>query len=83
MDSNRIPRRLLGPTAPPQLSSAPPSSPAAGLSDSFVILPANPMFSVPVEFAQWQQALYQWAYNQAQELLKPSLYERDWLGVWN
>jgi hypothetical protein len=38
---------------------------------------------VTPDFAQWQQALYQWAYEQAREMLRPSLVERDWLGVWN
>jgi hypothetical protein len=46
-------------------------------------MPAQCFFPPGAQFAPWQQALYQWAYNQAQELLKPSLYERDWLGVWN
>jgi len=77
MDPNRFNRRLRGPTTPPQ---TPPDPLASG---AFVFLPTSFMFPVSPEFAQWQQALYQWAYNQAQELNKPSLYERDWLGVWN
>jgi hypothetical protein len=32
----------------------------------------------------WQQTLYQAAFERAQEATqRPSLYERDWLGVWN
>ena len=30
-----------------------------------------------------QQALYEWAYQQAREVLRPSLLERDLLAVWN
>jgi hypothetical protein len=34
---------------------------------------------------QWlcQQALYRWAMDRAQEVTRPSLPERDLLGVWN
>jgi hypothetical protein len=55
----------------------------AAPADGFVPMP--PGFFVPVapDFSQWQVALYQWAFAQAQELLRPSLFERDWLGVWN
>ena len=31
----------------------------------------------------WQQALYQWAFEQAQQVVRPSLPERDLLAVWN
>jgi hypothetical protein len=31
----------------------------------------------------WQIALYQWAFEQAREVAKPSLLERDLLAVWN
>jgi hypothetical protein len=31
----------------------------------------------------WQQAAYQWAFAQAQAVLRPSLPERDLLAVWN
>jgi hypothetical protein len=30
-----------------------------------------------------QQALYQWAFEQAQAVARPSILERDLLGVWN
>lgn len=76
MDPNRFNHRLRGP-GPAQPPTAPPPSSA------FVIVPTGLIFPVTPEVAQWQQALYQWAYTQAQELNKPSLYERDWLGVWN
>ncbi len=31
----------------------------------------------------WQQRLYQIAYQEAQAVVRPSLPERDLLGVWN
>jgi hypothetical protein len=41
----------------------------------------------PLPFAgaqcQWQQDLYAWALAQAQAVVRPSLPERDLLGVWN
>lgn len=30
-----------------------------------------------------QQLLYQWAFEQAQAVARPSILERDLLGVWN
>jgi len=38
---------------------------------------------VPVVVFPWQLALYQWAFEQAREVAKPSLLERDLLAVWN
>jgi hypothetical protein len=41
-------------------------------------------FPVPSPaFAQWQQDLYQWALREAQAVVRPSILERDLLGVWN
>ena len=37
----------------------------------------------PTGLNQTQQALYQWAFEQAQEAARPSLPERDLAGVWN
>jgi hypothetical protein len=31
----------------------------------------------------FQQALYAWAFARAQEVVRPSLLERDLLAVWN
>jgi hypothetical protein len=54
--------------------------------------PPNPPFVLfplghlpPQTAAQWlyQQALYQWAFAQAQQVVRPSIVERDLLGVWN
>ncbi len=39
----------------------------------------------PLAPPQWlyQQALYQWAFDEAQKVVRPSILERDLLGVWN
>ncbi len=73
------PKRFrLPPASPP---AAPPAPSPSG--DAFVCYPTGFFLPVNPAIAAWQQALYQWAYEQAQQLLKPSLAERDWLGVWN
>jgi hypothetical protein len=59
-----------------------PAAPPAPNSDAFMFCSTSCLPVTP-DFAQWQQALYQWAYEQAREMLRPSLVERDWLGVWN
>ena len=50
---------------------------------AFVVVPLTclPPLS-PVQWA-YQQALYQWAFDQAQRVVRPSIVERDLLGVWN
>jgi hypothetical protein len=49
----------------------------------FIIVPLS--WLPPVAPAQWLyvQAIYQWAFAQAQEVMRPSIVERDLLGVWN
>ncbi|HZY84262.1 MAG TPA: hypothetical protein VFE78_05500 [Gemmataceae bacterium] len=65
---------------PERLLPAPPApAPAPG---AFVLCPfCLPL--VPAGYALWQQALYQWAFEQAQAVVRPSLPERDLLAVWN
>jgi hypothetical protein len=41
------------------------------------------MMAVPAVVLQWQQRVYQLAFEQAQAVVRPSLPERDLLGVWN
>lgn len=57
--------------------------PEAVAPNAFVACPlgASPSAN-PV---QWlcQQALYRWAFEQAQAVARPSILERDLLGVWN
>ena len=67
-------------SAPVRLPQPPPPEVAA---NAFVMCPfgcapaANPV--------QWlcQQALFRWAFEQAQAVARPSILERDLLGVWN
>jgi hypothetical protein len=56
----------------------PTPSPAAFLLCPLTGLP----FTAPAP-CQWQQDLYAWALAQAQAVARPSLLERDLLGVWN
>jgi hypothetical protein len=61
-----------------------PQPPAPAIaSDAFVMFPLGcPPATNPV---QWlcQQALYRWAFEEAQAVARPSILQRDLLGVWN
>jgi hypothetical protein len=50
---------------------------------AFVVVPLG--WLPPVAPAQWAyvQALYQLAFAQAEQVVRPSIVERDLLGVWN
>jgi hypothetical protein len=69
MFHNRI--RTMKPKQLPALPMAQPH-PAA-----FAVCP------VPAPLAPWQQELYAKALAEAQAVARPSLLERDLLGVWN
>jgi hypothetical protein len=56
-----------------------PVAPQVSLG-GFILCPVQ--YGSPVEFF-WQQELYRWALAQAQAVVRPSLPERDLLGVWN
>lgn len=58
--------------------AAPVSSPAAFACLPLVCLP----LASPAQ-AMWLEALYRHAFEQAQAVARPSLMERDLLGVWN
>ncbi len=58
----------------------PPAPPAPAPAPGAFVL--GPVACCP-GLAGWQQALYQWAFAQAQEVARPSLPERDLLAVWN
>ena len=60
---------------------APP--PAAPSLDAFAMVPLSNLPSVGPEEAAARQALYQWAFAEAQAVVQPSLLDRDLLGVWN
>jgi hypothetical protein len=63
-----------------RLLAPPPPPPAPG---AFVLCPRSGLPPLPADQAAWQQALYQWAFAEAQAVVQPSLLERDLLGVWN
>jgi hypothetical protein len=50
---------------------------------AFCACPMGLMMAVPPLALQWQQRIYQLAFEQAQAVVRPSLPERDLLGVWN
>jgi len=60
----------------------PPSVPRVAAqplnSSAFCAYPMNPQGAWP-----WQQLVYQIALQEAQTVVRPSLLERDLLGVWN
>ena len=64
-------RPLLRPQAAPLNASA------------FCVFPINLVRAVSGEPCWWQQYLYKAALEQAQEVVRPSLPERDLLGCWN
>jgi hypothetical protein len=60
-----------------------PSTPAPAPSPGGFVLCPFCLPLAPAGCAPWQQALYQWAFAQAQAVVRPSLPERDLLAVWN
>jgi hypothetical protein len=67
----------------PSTTPMPPIHDPTPSPGAFILCPIACLPSVPHEFRVQQQALYEWAYQQAREVLKPSILERDLLGVWN
>jgi len=62
----------------------PSSAPQGFHVDAFVMCPVAACPAVGGQQPTWQQTLYQMAFEQAQAATRrPSLFERDWLGVWN
>jgi hypothetical protein len=60
-----------------------PQPPAPAIQPSaFMLCPPALFGATPVQM-MWQQNLYQAALQLAQALARPSLPERDLLGVWN
>jgi hypothetical protein len=64
----------------PPLQPIPDPTPAPG---AFCLCPVGWFGAVPAAYGQWQQDLYRWALAQAQAVVRPSILERDLLGVWN
>jgi hypothetical protein len=61
-------------------AAAPAPAPDPG---AFVLWPSACLPPVSPEQGLWQQALYHWAFTEAQAVVQPSLPERDLLAVWN
>jgi len=55
-----------------------PPAPAA-----FVLVPCWNLPAASAAHWTYQQALYEWAAQQARDVMRPSIVERDLLGVWN
>ncbi len=69
-----------------RLRSAVPAKPIADPSPSPAAFVFCPLVGLPLASAvqfQCQQDLYAWAFAQAQAVVRPSLLDRDLLGVWN
>jgi hypothetical protein len=52
-------------------------------SGAFLLYPVQALPGQVPPQGGWQQALYEWAFAEAQAVVQPSLPERDLLGVWN
>ena len=65
------------------IMETPDSLPSASEPIGFILVPCG--WLQPVSAQQWnyQQALYDWAFQQAKAVMRPSIVERDLLGVWN
>jgi hypothetical protein len=66
-----------------RIRSAAPAKPVSEPSPSPSGFLLCPLVSLPFGSAHWQQDLYAWALAQAKAVVRPSLPERDLLGVWN
>jgi len=65
-----------------RLRRTPPVPPAAVVPPAAAAFLAAPPACLPLPTPQ-QLALYAWALAEAQQAARPSLPERDLLGVWN
>ena len=64
--------------------SAAPAQPVVDPSPSATAFLLCPLMGLPLAAqCPCQQSLYAWALAQAQAVVRPSLPERDLLGVWN
>jgi hypothetical protein len=66
-------------TAEPQT----PAAPTGLMSRGFVACPAALLPAMGGGLQPWQQQLYQWAYQEAQAVVRPSLLESRLAPVWN
>ncbi len=59
-----------------------PPAPAPSL-EAFMLFPLAAVAPQSPEQAAAQRALYEWAFAEAQAVVRPSILERDLLSVWN
>jgi hypothetical protein len=52
-------------------------------TSAFCACPLSLMAGLSVATMQWRQRIYQLAFEEAKAVVRPSLPERDLLGVWN
>jgi hypothetical protein len=64
-----------------EVESLPPS-PSASIG-AFCACPMTLLSATGGSPAPWQMSLYQWAFAQAQAVVRPSIIERDLLASWN
>ncbi len=63
-----------------RLPVPPPPSPGPA---AFMVCPVQNLPPCPPGQENAVRALYEWAFAQAQAVVRPSILERDLLGVWN
>jgi hypothetical protein len=52
-------------------------------ANAFLLCPVASLPAANPAMVQYQVALYQWAFAEAEAVVRPSILERDLLGVWN
>jgi hypothetical protein len=65
-----------------RIANRPEPPPARLLPGAFVVCPLV-LVAQEAQVVLWQQTLYARAFAEAQAVVRPSLPERDLLGVWN
>jgi hypothetical protein len=58
-------------------------TPPAPAADAFVVYPVSALPASTPEQLAWQKSLYEWAFAQAQAVVRPSILDMDLLGVDN
>jgi hypothetical protein len=67
----------------PRCFRLPVPAPVTPSPEAFMLVPLSSLPPLAPDEAARQRALYQWAFDEAQAVVQPSLLERDLLGVWN
>jgi len=66
-----------------EVPTRPPLPTPTWTPQTFVLCPFPGLAMVTAEQWLMQQWVYRWAFEQAQAVVRPSILERDLLGVWN